>query len=70
MCIIYLHTKFHMSNSSGSLVIAIKPKTKHIFDATFILLSEILQKYEYINKSCVFFQICYHANVRIHIKCR
>jgi hypothetical protein len=40
---IYCHTKFHMPNSYGSLVIAIKPKTKYRFHAAAMLF-HILQK--------------------------
>lgn len=38
MCIIYLHTKFHMPNSNGSLIIAIKPEVESRFYAAAILL--------------------------------
>jgi len=40
---IYIYTKFHMSSSNGSLVIAIKPKAKCIFRVTS-MLSYILEK--------------------------
>jgi hypothetical protein len=69
MCItMSLHTQFHVYSCSDSLVTAIKLKAKYIFYATFILLSEGLQ--QYINKNFSIFQRCYHANVKIHIKCR
>jgi hypothetical protein len=52
MYIIYLHTKFHMCGSNGSLVTALKPKAKEIFHTT-ISLFYILK--ENFNKSFIFF---------------
>jgi len=40
----YLHTKFHMPSSNGSLVITIKLKTNYTFHAATIPLSYIVQK--------------------------
>jgi hypothetical protein len=37
MFMVYLHTKFHTPSSSGSLVIAFRPKAKHEFYAAAIL---------------------------------
>jgi hypothetical protein len=46
MWMLYLHIKFHMPNSSGSLVIDIRPKPKytHTFCSAAIYLSYLLQK--------------------------
>jgi hypothetical protein len=40
----YLHTKLHMPNSNGLVVITIKPKVKLRFHSDAILTSYILQK--------------------------
>jgi hypothetical protein len=39
-----VHTKFQMPSCNGSLVIAIKPKSKYRFHAATMLLFYILQK--------------------------
>jgi hypothetical protein len=44
MFAIYAHTKFHMSSSSGTWVIAIKPKANYRFRAVAMLLFCILQE--------------------------
>jgi hypothetical protein len=41
---IYLHTKFHMSSSNDSLVIAPKPKPKHKFHAVSVLFLTLCKK--------------------------
>jgi hypothetical protein len=44
MFIVYLHAKSHISNSSSSIVIDMKPKGKENFRMTAMLLFYILQK--------------------------
>jgi len=50
---ICFHTKFHMPSSDGSLVIAIKPKTKFRLRAAAMLLLYILQ-HRYLTKDVYF----------------
>lgn len=52
-CIIYLHTKFHMRDPNGSLVIVIKPKATHRFHTAAIFFSYLLQK-----KVADFWEVC------------
>jgi len=54
MFTIYLHTKFHMPSSKGSLVTAFKLKTKYRFQAANILFYCLQTKYN--NKSCTLFK--------------
>lgn len=58
---IHIDTKFHVPISSTPFVtcIDIKRKTKYIIHGATILLVYILKK---INKSSIFFNICYHAS--------
>jgi hypothetical protein len=41
---IHLHTKFHVPNSSGSSIIAMKPKDKEDFRAVAMLVFYILHE--------------------------
>lgn len=41
---LYLHTKFHISNANGSFLIAMKMKAKEIFRTAAKLLFHIIQK--------------------------
>jgi len=54
MFMIYLHTKFHIPNSNGSLVTALKLKTKHKFQRADTLFYSLQTNYS--NKSCTLFQ--------------
>jgi len=53
MFMICLHIKFHISNPSGLVVIAVKPKAMYGFCMVTMLLN-ILQK-DFLNESCIFF---------------
>jgi len=50
----YLHTKYRLPFSNGSLVIAIKPQANYRFRAAAILLFYSLRNTSF-NKSCTFF---------------
>jgi hypothetical protein len=60
MFIIYVQTKFFMTSSSNSLVIAIKHKFKYtLHEAAILVLYYILQKY-YLNKTTYFNSLLSH----------
>jgi hypothetical protein len=50
--------KFHTPNSNGSLVTAIKPKTKYSLHVAMFFI--FLKKRE-LNKSRIFWKICYRT---------
>jgi hypothetical protein len=64
MFVIYEHIKSHMPSSSGSLVIAIKPKAKCGYSAAAILV--FLQIIDCLNKRCIFSRIYYHTKFKDH----
>jgi hypothetical protein len=49
-----LYTKFHVSNSTGPLVIFTTPEYSYRFFAAVIFLSHILWKEKYLNLNCIF----------------
>jgi len=59
MVMICVHTRFHLPCSNGSLVIAIKPKTKYKTSCSYhviVLHSAPNQTNPVLNGSCIFFE--------------
>jgi hypothetical protein len=62
MFLIYAHTKFHFLSSNGSLVIAIKPKTRYRVHIAATLLFYLKKKKK--STKAVYFQIHYHISLQ------
>jgi hypothetical protein len=59
---IYIYTKFHMSSSNGSLVIAIKPKAKCRFHTAVMFLLCLQQTFMATNVAYIFLKLCYSGS--------
>jgi hypothetical protein len=67
---ICLDTKFHTSVSSGSLVIAIKPKAKEVFCTPAVFQFYIPQKYLYFSATIITirnFRTLYYVALLLHL---
>jgi hypothetical protein len=62
MFMIYLHTKFHKSSSSGSLVITIKPKVEYGFHEAAMMFLHSTENY--LKKVVYFWKIYYNTSLQ------